>query len=97
VPTTPACPLLGPLRANGGLTRTHALLSGSPAIDQGSENPLNPNTNSPYGFDQRGAGLANGSVDYPRVSGSQADIGAYEVQVADVVFNAGFDGCPALN
>src|SRR5262249_41414325 len=27
-----ACPLLGPLRDNGGFTRTHALLSGSPAI-----------------------------------------------------------------
>jgi hypothetical protein len=30
-------PLLGPLAANGGPTRTHALLAGSPAIDQGGE------------------------------------------------------------
>ncbi len=32
-------PLLGPLAFNGGTTRTHALLAGSPAIDAGS-NPL---------------------------------------------------------
>jgi len=30
------------------------------------------------------------------VSGSSADIGAYEVQRSDIVFDAGFDGCPAL-
>lgn len=30
-------PLLGPLQENGGLTRTHALLSGSPAIDAGND------------------------------------------------------------
>ncbi|MFM7922118.1 MAG: choice-of-anchor Q domain-containing protein, partial [Planctomycetaceae bacterium] len=29
-------PKLGPLQINGGLTMTHALLSGSPAIDRGS-------------------------------------------------------------
>lgn len=55
-------PLLGPLALNGGLTRTHALLPGSPAI------------NSAYaaGFpatDQRG---------YIRPIGSGPDIGAYE-------------------
>src|SRR4029079_18484672 len=32
---TGACPLLGPLRDNGGPTHTHALLSGSIAIDAG--------------------------------------------------------------
>ena len=35
---TPRNPLLGPLAFNGGLTQTHALLFGSPAIDTG-ENP----------------------------------------------------------
>jgi hypothetical protein len=25
-----------------------------------------------------------------------SDIGAYEVQQDEIVFNAGFDGCPAL-
>jgi len=74
-----ACPLLGPLRNNGGPTWTHALLSHSPGIDQGS-NPMI------FGGDQRGP-------TYTRVSGSAADIGAYEVNQADVIFNSGFDGC----
>ena len=33
--TTPLDPQLGPLQNNGGLTATHALLSGSPAINRG--------------------------------------------------------------
>ncbi len=33
---SPVDPLLGPLQDNGGPTRTHALLAGSPAIDAGS-------------------------------------------------------------
>jgi hypothetical protein len=37
-------------------------------------------------YDQRGFG-------YARVSGG-ADIGADEVQKSDIVFDAGFDGCP---
>ncbi len=55
-------PALGPLGFNGGLTRTHPLLAGSPAINAGS-NPLALAT------DQRGA---------PRVVGAAADMGAYE-------------------
>ena len=31
--------MLGPLQDNGGLTQTHALLPGSPAIDHGN-NPF---------------------------------------------------------
>ncbi len=61
---TAADPLLAPLADNGGLTRTHALLAGSPAIDTGS-NPLVLAT------DQRGTGFA-------RVIGAAADMGAYE-------------------
>jgi hypothetical protein len=61
-----ADPRLGPLQNNGGSTQTMALLQGSPAIDAGS-NPAGLTT------DQRGIGFA-------RVSGLQADIGAYEVQ-----------------
>jgi len=77
---TGSCPLLGPLRDNGGPTQTHALLSRSPAIDKGA---------NPAGFasDQRGAPFA-------RISGSLADIGAYEVQQSDIIFNSEFDGCP---
>jgi hypothetical protein len=81
-----ACPLLGPLRFNGGPTPTHALLrsallSTNPAIDHGDAHGA--------GSDQRG---------YARVSplNGTADIGAYEVQQDDIVFSAGFDGCPAL-
>lgn len=92
----PACPLLAPLRDNGGLTQTHALLSGSPAIDHGDDDLINPDTLSPYAFDQRGSVLLNGLFDAVRASGSAADMGAYEVQQDDIVFNAGFEGCPAV-
>jgi hypothetical protein len=82
------CPLLGPLRNNGGLTQTHALLSTSVAIDAG---------NDVFGvfYDQRGPASVNGVRDYSRFSGmgAIADIGAYEVQQADIVFGSGFDGC----
>ena len=78
------CPLLGPLANNGGLTQTLALLSGSPALAQG-------NNNANLTFDQRGTG-------YSRTSSGAfgfkfTDIGAYEMQRADIIFNAGFDGC----
>jgi hypothetical protein len=76
------CPLLGPLRNNGGPTRTHALLSHSPGIDQGSNGNMLPT-------DQRGP-------PYARQSGAAADIGSYEVQQDDIIFDAGLDGCPAL-
>ncbi len=80
--TLGVCPRLGPLRNNGGPTKTHALLAGSPAIDQG-------NNTVPFTSDQRGPPFA-------RVSGAAADIGAYEVQQGgnDVVFSDGFDGPP---
>lgn len=68
-------PLLGPLTKNGGPTRTHALLSGSPAIDAGN------NDGRHFATDQRGRA---------RVSGAAADIGAFEVQT-DAIFASGFD------
>ena len=61
-------PLLLPLANNGGLTRTHALSFGSPALDAGN-NAANLAT------DQRGAG-------FPRVLGMVADIGAFEGALA---------------
>jgi hypothetical protein len=64
----PIDPLLGPLQDNGGLTPTMALLSGSPAIDAGS------NTNIPA-QDQRGPGFA-------RATGAGIDIGAFEAPAA---------------
>jgi hypothetical protein len=60
-----ANPLLGPLQDNGGLTQTHALLPGSPAIDAGD------NTGCPS-TDQRGVA---------RPGGSACDIGAVEARL----------------
>jgi hypothetical protein len=62
----PIDPQLGPLDFNGGPTLTHALLSGSPAIDAG---------NNAYAtdWDQRGPG-------YPRIVNGIIDIGAFEYQ-----------------
>ena len=73
-------PMLGPLQDNGGATWTHALQSGSPAIDSG-------NNIGNLTFDQRGTGFL-------RVMGAAADIGAFEVQIGipDAIFANGFDG-----
>ncbi len=74
-------PMLAPLADNGGPTRTHALVLGSPAIDRGR----NPDRDA---YDQRGAG-------YLRTIGVATDIGAYELQVAqpppDPIFANGFN------
>lgn len=77
-------PLLFPLNHNGGPTRTHALGAGSPALDTG-------NNAAQLDFDQRGPNFA-------RVSGTAADIGAFEAQrpVDDTIFKDGFDGAPAI-
>lgn len=61
--TISADPLLAPLGDNGGATRTHALLPGSPALDAGD------NIHS-LAWDQRGEG-------FPRAVGVP-DIGAFE-------------------
>jgi len=59
-------PLLGPLADNGGLTKTHFLLTGSPAIDAGD-----PAFTPPPDFDQRGPG-------FQRIVNGRIDIGAVE-------------------
>ena len=63
-------PKLGALASNGGMTQTHALLAGSPAIDRvpggGGCNGLGITT------DQRGIG---------RPAGAGCDVGAYEFMV----------------
>ena len=71
----PIDPLLGPLQDNGGLTQTHALLAGSPAIDAGNLSDLEPLLE----FDQRGAGflrVLDGDADGIAI----VDIGAYELE-----------------
>jgi hypothetical protein len=55
-------PMLGPLATNGGTTRTHALLAGSPALNAGDAVGLES-------LDQRGM---------PRVQFATVDIGAFE-------------------
>jgi len=59
-------PKLGPLADNGGLSLTHALLSGSSALDRGTSAGA-PST------DQRGVS---------RPQGSGYDIGAFELAVS---------------
>ena len=60
-------PGLGDLADNGGPTKTHALLPGSPATDAGD-----PAFGPTPEFDQRGAG-------FPRIQYGRVDIGAFEV------------------
>ena len=62
-------PLLGPLQNNGGPTQSHALLSGSPAIDAGEIPSCTDNLGAPITTDQRGAA---------RPVGLACDIGAVE-------------------
>src|SRR5262249_14792006 len=63
-------PLLGPLANNGGLTFTHALLPGSPALDAGNNAIVTVAT------DQRGAARIADSGD-PDATAT-VDIGAFE-------------------
>ncbi len=66
-------PKLAPLGFNGGPTKTHALLAGSPAIDSGAAGITSPARTT----DQRGEG-------YARKIGAEADIGAFEYSGAEL-------------
>ncbi|HKO45252.1 MAG TPA: choice-of-anchor Q domain-containing protein [Pyrinomonadaceae bacterium] len=75
---TNVSPALGPLADNGGPTFTHALLSGSPAIDAGNNAAItNPPFIGPPFTDQRGEPF-NRIADGDGNSSSIVDIGAYE-------------------
>jgi uncharacterized protein (TIGR03437 family) len=81
-------PLIGPLQDNGGLTRTHALLFGSPAIDKGNSGGLQ--------IDQRGRPRPFDRSDIaPATGGDNSDIGAVEIQTG-VVTNANDSGAGSL-
>ncbi|MEP6944501.1 MAG: carboxypeptidase-like regulatory domain-containing protein, partial [Acidobacteriota bacterium] len=68
-------PMLGVLQNNGGPTPTHALLTGSPAIDAGDNaKAVDPFDSSTLTADQRGYA--------PRNVGGTVDIGAYEFNAA---------------
>jgi hypothetical protein len=69
-------PMLGPLQLNGGWTRTHALLPGSPALNVGNNSAMQAN-------DQRGDG-------YPRTTGPNASVDIGSVQF-DTIFADDFD------
>jgi hypothetical protein len=68
----PIDPLLGPLQMNGGFTPTHALLPGSPAIDQGNSFGIHT--------DQRGHHRPYNYTTIPNAPGGDgSDIGAFEL------------------
>ena len=86
-PAAPIDPLLGPLANNGGLTLTHALQAGSPAIDHGD--PAAPPA------DQRGYGRVGvpdvGAFEYGGVATILANISTRAfVQTGDNVMIGGF-------
>ena len=73
---SPVNALLGPLADNGGPTRTHLPLPGSPAVNNGSNALANDRSNNALTTDQRGL---------PRVVGASVDVGSVEVNYS---FNA---------
>jgi cysteine-rich repeat protein len=69
-------PLLGSLSGNGGLTKTHALQSGSPAIDMGNPAGCTDNNDSFIQGDQRGV---KRHIDGNGDGTARCDIGAFEL------------------
>jgi hypothetical protein len=86
--SNPINPMLGPLADNGGPTNTHALLTGSPAINAGDPNLVLGHNDVPE-FDQRGAPFAR--IRLARGANGRIDIGAYESQPSQGSFIADFD------
>jgi len=76
-------PLLGPLQNNGGPTQTHALLSGSVAINAVTDCTLIGG--GAVTQDQRG-------VSRPQPSGGNCDVGAYEAQFFTLTVNGAGTG-----
>jgi hypothetical protein len=82
-------PLVGPLADNGGPTRTHALLPGSPAIDSGNPGAEAGVGNVPQ-YDQRGE-------PFTRVHAGRIDIGAFELQPIPPAMWGDFNGDGAVD
>lgn len=84
--TLAADPMLGPLADNGGGVETHALLSGSPAIDAG-DNPRDLQD------DERGliCPPVGQCAAAERTIGAATDIGAFEFGAPDHIFGNAFD------
>ena len=75
---------IGPLSDNGGRTRTHALLPGSNAVDDGDPQfGCVDRSAQPLLFDQRGAAR---SVDGDNDGTAVCDVGAYEYQALYAYF-----------
>jgi hypothetical protein len=70
-------PLLGPLKFNGGPTRTHALVPGSPAVDAANPGGCRDQDGNLLETCQRGFAR---QVDFPTGTFGRCDIGAYELQ-----------------
>ena len=66
-----ADPVFAALADNGGHTKTHAILSASPAVDAGSNGKAVDTDGDPLSNDQRG---------FSRIAGSNVDLGAYEFE-----------------
>lgn len=84
---TNATPLLGTLTDNGGPTRSHALLVGSPAIDMGNPAGCLDTAGAVFATDQRGRA---------RPFGSRCDIGAFEFESTDLSISKTIDQSPAV-
>jgi hypothetical protein len=81
VPSVALAQILGPLQNNGGPTETHALVSGSPAIDAGNPNGCVDSRGAPLPTDQRGLPRAfDGNGD----GRAACDIGAFELNAQDL-------------
>ncbi len=75
---SPINPRLGPLADNGGPTKTHALLAGSPALDAGDNSLAKDLNNNALTTDQRGMGFARFADSADADTTQTVDIGAFE-------------------